>query len=444
MVPQIALDQNVKAASLTDQYPTIDFGQIYAYDSPNQHGAIPYLWATAGSTYQMYDAFSGNWILDINNVPGRNNGLQFRRKYPEVYTKHTEWLVISMEFKQGNLVSKESFRTNENWMWRPPLGETVDGRNGFEWNVTIPKVEGFGNLAIRTISDGIIVASQVNQDTYPYPLHSRGYDATTGAQLWVNDIITPHERPSYGPSTDGVFTLFIRDTVTVRGFDIKTGNQLWETDPMDGNAWDMYGGPMTAAYGKLYAGTYGGHVYCYQMISGELLFDYFVGSAGLETPYGHYPFRYDLVLADGKFYGTTSEHSPTSPLYRGEGLHAVDANSGDLVWFIKGWWDNPAIADGYLVVHNAYDNRLYTFGKGETKTTVSVQDDIIDIGDSIMIKGMVTDESAGAKQTEQVARYPNGVPAIGDEYMTEWMEHLYMQQSCPMMINGVNVKLENT
>jgi hypothetical protein len=327
-------------------------------------------------------------------------------------------------------------------MWRPPLAETVDGRNGYEWNVTIPVVEGFGNLAIRTISDGIIVASQINQDTYPYTLHERAYDAKTGAQLWAKDRTTPHERPTYGPSTDGVYTLFIRDSVTIRGFDIKTGNQLWETDPMDENDWEMYGGPMTAAYGKLYAGNYGGRVYCFDMITGTKEFTYYGGSAGLETPYGFYPFRYDLVLADGKFFGTNSEHSPTSPLYRGEGMHAVDANTGERVWFIKGWWDNPAIADGYLVVHNAYDNRIYSFGKGETKTTVSVQNDVIGIGDSVLIKGMVTDESAGAKQTEQVARFPNGVPAIGDEYMTEWMEHLYMQQGCPMMINGVEVKLE--
>jgi hypothetical protein len=35
-----------------------------------------------------------------------------------------------------------------------------------------------------------------------------------------------------------------------------------------------------------------------------------------------------------------------------------------------------------------------------------------------------------------------GTPAIGDAYMSEWMEYLYMQKPCPMMIDGVEVKLE--
>ncbi len=45
--------------------------------SPNQFGGIPYLWSTeptvapnTGTTYGMYDAMTGKWILDIVNGTG--------------------------------------------------------------------------------------------------------------------------------------------------------------------------------------------------------------------------------------------------------------------------------------------------------------------------------------------------------------------------------------
>jgi hypothetical protein len=100
---------------------------------------------------------------------------------------------------------------------------------------------------------------------------------------------------------------------------------------------------------------------------------------------------------------------------------------------------HPAIADGYLVTLDSMDNQIYCFGKGPTATTVTIQDDVIGLGDSVLITGMVTDESAGTKQQEQSVRFPNGVPAIADEDMTVWMEHLYHYRPCPDDAQGVEV-----
>ena len=47
---------------------TITLGQIYDFESPNQHGAIPYLWAASGTTWSMYDAVTGDWILNLANA----------------------------------------------------------------------------------------------------------------------------------------------------------------------------------------------------------------------------------------------------------------------------------------------------------------------------------------------------------------------------------------
>ena len=38
------------------------FGQIAYWDSFNMHGAFPYLWETVGTTWNAYDAFTGEWV----------------------------------------------------------------------------------------------------------------------------------------------------------------------------------------------------------------------------------------------------------------------------------------------------------------------------------------------------------------------------------------------
>jgi hypothetical protein len=51
----------------------------------------------------------------------------------------------------------------------------------------------------------------------------------------------------------------------------------------------------------------------------------------------------------------------------------------------------------------------------------------------------VTDQSSG----DTCLGIPvAGTPAIADEYMTEWMEYLYMQKPMPLSATGVEVTLE--
>jgi len=130
------------------------------------------------------------------------------------------------------------------------------------------------------------------------------------------------------------------------------------------------------------------------------------------------------------------------PLYRGWKTFCVDANTGEGIWNITSISQTPAIADGYLVELNLMDHNLYAFGKGPTKITIAGPEDVQPLGKSVLITGIVTDESPGMKQQDISTRFPNGVPAIADEYMSEWMEFVYKQLPCPMMLNGVEVKLE--
>jgi hypothetical protein len=109
---------------------------------------------------------------------------------------------------------------------------------------------------------------------------------------------------------------------------------------------------------------------------------------------------------------------------------------------MTGVWNSPVLADGCMVTLNGMDNQIYCFGKGPTATTVSASPSVVPSGSSLMIQGMVTDESAGTKSDALMARFPNGVPAIADEDMTAWMDYVYRQYAMPMGAKGVEVVLE--
>jgi hypothetical protein len=208
------------------------------------------------------------------------------------------------------------------------------------------------------------------------------------------------------------------------------------------------------AYGNLYITGYGGVVFCYSMTNGTLLWTYGNGgvgnstNSGDETPWGNYP-THAAAFADGIIYTMSGEHSPNTPLYKGYRARAIDAFTGEEIWTLLDWSASGlgtsvapvAIADGYMSFCNAYDGRVYTVGKGPTQMTVTAPDTASSFGSSITIKGTITDISAGTKQKEQAARFPNGVAAVSDESQTAWMEYVYMQQPRPMDTTGVPIVL---
>ena len=100
-----------------------------------------------------------------------------------------------------------------------------------------------------------------------------------------------------------------------------------------------------------------------------------------------------------------------------------------------------AIADGYFTYLNLYDLQIYTVGKGPSQTTVTASPKVSVQGSSVIIEGTVTDIAAGTQQTEQAGRFPNGVPAVSDASMSDWMDYVYMQKPRPTNTIGVPVTL---
>jgi hypothetical protein len=52
------------------------------------------------------------------------------------------------------------------------------------------------------------------------------------------------------------------------------------------------------------------------------------------------------------------------------------------------------------------------------------------------------DVSAGTKQNQQAADFPNGVPVASDASMTAWMGYVYQQQPMPTNFTGVPVTID--
>jgi len=414
----------------------LSFGQVLEYDSPNQHGGLPYLWSVVGSTWHMYDAFTGNYILSISGVP---SGLKAMGQKGEVlvYTLSTSAHTLSL----WNSTKAINPTTDATWMWRPDTyrGQTLNGTLGIEWTVT-------GNTAPSGSSfqwfwaDGQILVSHarvsVPNQAWPTLVHT-GFDAKTGVQLWTQNRtdMGALTYPVYITPNEGVYALYVRERKQWVGWDMQTGAQLWTTDPISDD-WGYYEVTGGFAYGNFYSAGYDGAIHTYNARTGVHLWDYYIGSSRGDTPYGSWPLFGATVFGDNKIYIATNEHSPSTPLWHGERLYCVDAITGQGVWNVSGMYAGGrnglgALADGYFVTANGYDNRIYSFGKGLTTTTVSVSPKISVQGSSILVEGTVTDQSSGAK----------GTPAISDADMTEWMEYLYMQQPKPADVTGVQVKL---
>jgi hypothetical protein len=457
-------------------------GQIYDYISPNQYGGIPYLWALPmalvtrassggtmlNNTLEMYDAMTGNWILNIADLPF---GLIYANAMPpfvegkdgsllSYYINSANWSLnlwnSSRAIAQYSLSSGQNLNT---WAWRPPQGAKIPWNLGIEWSVPMTTKMTASNgtvvdinaayaesagvsspLAISKIADTIIVNNipgptiAFNQPGY---IISEGYSLSTGQLLWgpLNQTQNPFSYISLSTAGEGVYSIYTQETMKWSSYSTTTGQQLW--GPVSGptNAWSYYAVSSLIAYGRLYTADLGGILNAYDLQTGKLNWTWNTGSSGYETPYGIWPLLHVDAGADGKIY-VIGGHMYSPPLFHGAKLYCINATSGELLWSV---YDFPttnsasaALADGYLVEPNAYDNQIYCFGKGPSATTVEAPLTAITAGDSVVIQGTVTDQSAGAK----------GTPAIADDSMSAWMEYLYMQQPMPTNATGVEVTID--
>jgi hypothetical protein len=429
----------------------IAFAQVVEIDTPNEHGALAYLWdtgpgglfAAASTTWKMFDAFTGRYMLSIANITwGGSGGFGVSTVIPG---SKGEILAYSINSAANKLTLWNSTKVlyNPSFLdtWGPTIGAVYDGNAGIEWNVTIPTVP--SGTSLEVVKDGYALAQYTDSSTTPSTYVQMVYDVssmkkgsngnypTTLNPLWVanrSDILETFF--IQGPIGSGIYTMYDESRLLFHAYSITTGTEVWTTEPYT-SGWASFEWQWQIAYDLLYVSGYDGHVRAYNTADGKLVWDYYFGSSGFETPYGTYPVYSGFTIADGKLYVTNDEHSPDSVPWRGGKLWCFDAYNGTLIWSISGKLRMGAISNGYYTTLQSLDGQIYTFGKGPSATTVSAPQAAVAKGAPIMITGTVTDQSPGQKNT----------PCISDANMTAWMEYLHEQKPMPTNAIGVPVKI---
>ena len=421
----------------------VSIGQDWLLNTPNGFGVIPLLWDTEKSTWDVYDPTYGEWLYSFENALAAGSTQIYYGDDGALYTYHLDglnnWLAMWNQTKCFENAFYYSFTPEvgglENYY---PFKGTFDWRAGIEWNVTIPERRGTGATTNPTAINGPsmlgIAGDAVMALVRGIPISWAAYDMTTGQELWYSTSPVETVAELYYPTClgEGVFADFDLQTMKWTGRSINTGSKLWETDPQI-YPWGAYMNysPLIAN-GKLYGGSWDGYMHAYDIGTGDEVWKFYSGDSGSETVFGTWPFWNGPIVADGVVFAATGEETPTQPLTRGGNMFAIDDETGEEIWSISGYMGLRAIADGYLVTYNAYDNQLYVFGKGPSATTVTAPKTEVMQGQNIVIEGTVTDQSTGAM----------GTPAISDEDMSAWMEYLYMQKPFPGGAMGVDVSID--
>jgi len=270
-----------------------------------------------------------------------------------------------------------------------------------------------------------------------------GYNLWTGQTLWTTYIdqaslfsgsctVADHGKVAFSLSRlGGSYGRYM-------AYDLATGTKAWESDimpyPWSSTGFGAYG--VASAYGLIFHPGYAG-ITAINWTNGKIAWNYHkYALAPFESPYTDengtevYSFNSGMRVADGMVYAYNCEHTTTFPRTRGWSTVAVNATTGDEIWSIAmsgnaAFGNNPdigAVADGYMVEETALGH-FVVYGKGKSATTVTTPDTVMPLGNGIVIKGTVLDQSPAQPNT----------PCVAKESMTLEMEYLHLQ----MPIGGI-------
>jgi len=457
---QVVWSKNITATGVSVGSVPIQ-GQIFEYDSSNQVGLHAYLWYMGSTSWTMYDAFNGNWIMDWANVTTggesiitfEKNGNMLRYQLDTVNGWMACWnftkACVGTTTSNGVITWQSQEEKNQygvaGGQWRPRSSALSDWKRGIEWNVTVPK-ETQWMAAGRTLSltyggvtgpGGILVGESQYSDAILNPRNIQeifGYslDPANPRKLWGPVNLTSTVTTTRAISgEDGVYILGKKETMQYVAYDVNTGALLWESDPAS-YPWGTYlnQSPIIAHH-RLYSGAYDG-LWCWDIKTGKALWHFSAGDSGTETPYGTWVGRAQMVGGDTVYFWTGAWH-PTEVMARGDRMFAVNATTGQCIWNKTCFADGVICAQGKLIFNDLYDNEIYCVGKGPSATTVSASVSA-PTGSSVVIQGTVTDQSQGDKT--------KGTACIADQNMGEWMDYLWSQQPMPTSAKGVSVSID--
>ncbi len=477
-------------------------GQVLDFVTPNQYGGLAYIWTTGtpvwitadgyavtGTTLNMFDALTGTYILSVVNGTsptltddaGGNligyyvngtAGTQITQSTPindnngPVLTPVTTTGPTLNEWNSTLCILTSGWSgTAAGWEWRPTQNGIVPFHDGIMYSMPLPtNISGNalpGTSALYCVNSGVIVTVSYSAGGSmlfrgPYAIYG-GYNEYTGQQLWLENLTVDPFVPQSGASCtsdqmtcgDGVWTIANYQNSILQGYSMTTGGLLWTDNLTPFDPYDSIGGwMMNLANGTLYVAGFGGDIWSINMLTGTINWytntTALQGSSGTNSPYGVWPIWVfsNGGIADGVlFLEEGHEYSP--PLFLGAQQLAINCTTGKLVWAIDAFDVDsiPYTAYGIMTILNAYDNQIYAYGMGPSKTTVTAPDPVTSVGSPMVIRGTVMDVSAGSQQAAVAADFPNGLPCVSDASMSQFMETVYMQQPMPNNITGVPVTL---
>jgi outer membrane protein assembly factor BamB len=437
---------------------TIAFGQTFYWEGFNMHGAFAYLWVTVSNTWYAFDAFTGDWRFTLENVPSGTRVYDELNHIYIVSVNQNGWMGV-WDMTASCLGVATGYGAGS---WGNTVtGKTIDADEYPEaWtNVTIQT--GLTGVQRAWYGDRVIGGSVSQEEVTLWGLNLNSTEGPIGKELFDNTWQAPDYWTEMNLTVSGfqggffvwsqkdkVAILWLKETREHYAFSLETGEKIWGPTPrqhyLDAME-DSIAESRTIAYGKFYSASVGGILYCYDVSNGTLLWTYEATDPYSEMLWSNNWWIKPLFVTDGKIYVAHLEHSPVDPRPRGAPFVCVDAETGDEIWRIDGafrqtrWGGRAIIGDSIIATQNTYDQRVYAIGKGPSATTVTVSPKVVAQGSSILIEGTVMDVSPGTEDAMLRMRFPNGVPAISDESMSEWMKYVYMQFGIPADPTGVEV-----
>ncbi len=453
-------------------------GQVLEFISPNQFGGIPYLWSepgtvspNTGTTYGLFDAMTGDYILSIVNGTAMSLTNDAQGDLVGYFVNATAGTQIVQGVKVTTPVGGETLEcwnsteaimyptgyvpgvTTISWTYKPTQGGVIPFSSGIMWAMpiatTINGVTITPGLSISTIGSNVILMTSVNSALNaglawlpPWRLIA-GYSQTTGQLIWgpINETEGAWCRIDSEQIANGMWYEFNHETLTWTAYNANTGQLVWTSTPYVSPPWAYFiNYQPIVAYGMLYACDFGGQVHAYNIETGAQVWQFSTGTSGYATPYGIWPLVHVEAVGGGVVF-VAGGHTYSPPMFLGALVYAINATTGQLIWSGSSFDDSNGasaiLADGIFLKPNAYNNELYAYGQGQTATTVTTAAGIND-PTQVLVTGTVTDQSPGQTCLGIPAA---GTPAISDASMSDWMNYLYNQQPEPTNATGVPVTL---
>jgi hypothetical protein len=462
----------------------IDWGQIYYHDSINRHCAYAYIWSLdEDRTAQAYDPWDANPIYRIADFPEGPMSFgpigemlvyqhNFTERYMHVWNSSWQYMEGQTSMNMAWNVHSSSYDLMQSL---PKFGY----RRGWQLNITLP--EGLtGEIREVVWSErvvGVDMQGGVSRE-WAFSLVP-GHE---GELLWDRTVnyALPNVSPATvegpmsveGNLTDHVQLRYQESTGKYWAFSLDTGALLWKSEDFNATAngelaLNLDGKTEKVAYGMLYTAGPGGTVYAYDLHKG-LNWTYSAWANASEFMEDSLYWSGISLISDGKVYVAFGEPAQGAPFV------CLDAVTGDELWRTEGMfrqtWGGPSvlIGDSVMVTLDTYDMRVYAIGKGPTAITASAPSVSVPFDTSVAVKGTVTDISPGVwdsgvgtymnmdtskDPTSSHApsslyagwdsalrlRFPNGVPAVSDESMSDWMKYVYKNLPRPADVVGVEV-----